>query len=264
MSCDKFELISAYYDGELSKEDAAAAELHLSSCDECRRFLADITAVSGACTREEVPAGFVDKVMEKLDEPTSLPKKRFKLRFTLVAALIALGMLAASGSFGNLFGLLDKRAADNAESSPYSMIGDSGEKQDLTLDAGNAADGNEPSDDQAQIFNSSPSTLPDVNAGAADSIGAIPPKGEIIGGGTGGSPADAAPADMIYFKAMTKTELLQSPLAEFSPESESGNVMYYRVKTAEMKVIGAELDLPVGEIDEVYGSCLIAVEITGE
>ena len=46
MSCDETDKIFCLYDGALSGEERKAMELHLKNCSECRRAIADWTALT--------------------------------------------------------------------------------------------------------------------------------------------------------------------------------------------------------------------------
>ncbi len=68
-SCEKYlESISLYIDDELSKEQSAKLEQHLSECDECRAFAAELKDLTSQLQTEqiELPEGFHERFMERL------------------------------------------------------------------------------------------------------------------------------------------------------------------------------------------------------
>lgn len=82
--CDDYsEMISAYVDGELTDEDADALEEHLQACEECRSALNAYREIALAISDdyEEVPEGFAESVMQKIN---SAEKKRRRGRISVI------------------------------------------------------------------------------------------------------------------------------------------------------------------------------------
>jgi len=71
MNCKYFEeLISARFDGELSKEEEGLLIEHLKNCSNCRQFAADINKLSsnfGELALEKLPAEAEQKVLSMTD-----------------------------------------------------------------------------------------------------------------------------------------------------------------------------------------------------
>jgi len=60
------ELLSAYYDGELSDERRAEVEVHLQSCATCRERLAELQALSNLLSAYSVEVGAAEDFWQKL------------------------------------------------------------------------------------------------------------------------------------------------------------------------------------------------------
>jgi predicted anti-sigma-YlaC factor YlaD len=71
MNCKYFEeLISARFDGELSKEEDGLLTEHMTNCSDCRQFAADINELSsdfGQLVKEKLPAEAEQKVLSSID-----------------------------------------------------------------------------------------------------------------------------------------------------------------------------------------------------
>ena len=87
------ELISARLDGELSPEEEKRLQAHLDQCPSCRALLADLTAIYHETSRplEDVPAGFADRVMRRIESDASAraEQKRQRRQWRMVAAMAA-------------------------------------------------------------------------------------------------------------------------------------------------------------------------------
>ncbi len=99
--CSKYsELISAYIDGELSPDENAELNGHLSECDECRKKLQLMSQIHEAAgdLQEQAPASLAASVMRSVSAHEK-SKKRFSFanfKFTAIAAAAVLLVLAAS------------------------------------------------------------------------------------------------------------------------------------------------------------------------
>lgn len=112
-SCEKIKpMLSAYLDGELSEAEAIEVEKHILTCELCRLTLESYRAINSDILTVPAPEGFTERVMSKV-KAESKPKKRKIIPFrqaTLAAAMAALVLLGASGTFDSLFGRVNKTA----------------------------------------------------------------------------------------------------------------------------------------------------------
>ena len=82
MRCGKAQkLISVQVDGELDERRCKAIERHLSSCEACRTFAAELTQLVNALDQVEAAEprwGFADRVLARLpaEEPAASPVQR--------------------------------------------------------------------------------------------------------------------------------------------------------------------------------------------
>jgi anti-sigma factor RsiW len=76
------EQLSAMLDGELAPADMAALTVHLASCPDCARHLAELAALRAALhdeiPEEEVSPDFYEKISGLLDQQTSMPAREVK------------------------------------------------------------------------------------------------------------------------------------------------------------------------------------------
>lgn len=82
--CDGYsEMISAYVDGELTDTETAALEEHLKTCEECRSALNAYREIALAISEdyEEVPEGFAESVMQKVNDAE---KRRRRGRISVI------------------------------------------------------------------------------------------------------------------------------------------------------------------------------------
>jgi anti-sigma factor RsiW len=76
------EQLSAMLDGELAPADMAALTVHLASCPDCAKNLAELAALRAALhdeiPEEEVSPDFYEKISGLLDQQTSMPAQEVK------------------------------------------------------------------------------------------------------------------------------------------------------------------------------------------
>ena len=99
MNCNEIrELISSMLDHELSAEDSAVVTEHLAECPECMRVFEAFHAISVSLEElEEVPDGFTEAVMHKINTPAPVKKRRpAYLRLAGLAACLALVIFTGS------------------------------------------------------------------------------------------------------------------------------------------------------------------------
>ena len=95
-------VLSALLDGELSDSERSEVLAHLDSCEECRAYLAELTALRDALGEIEpvdTPDGFAAGVLARLhEEETSKTVKKFnpRKRYGALAACAAVVVLAAA------------------------------------------------------------------------------------------------------------------------------------------------------------------------
>ena len=112
--CEKYiPALSALMDGELNDTEREEVLAHLETCEPCREFFAELTAMHAALGELEefdAPEGFADGVMARLHET---PKKRPpRATWLSLAACAAIVVLAVGGPLRSQFGT--KSAADSA------------------------------------------------------------------------------------------------------------------------------------------------------
>lgn len=99
MNCNEIrELISSMLDHELSAEDSAVVTEHLAECPECMRVFEAFHAISVFLEElEDVPEGFTEAVMHKINTPAPVKKRRpGYLRLAGLAACLALVLFTGS------------------------------------------------------------------------------------------------------------------------------------------------------------------------
>lgn len=97
--CDDYTLaLSAFVDGELSDTERAALLNHLTECEGCRAYLAELSAMRdafGEMEEERAPEGFAESVMARLHEEKH-PARRSRKGWAGLAACAAVVLLAMS------------------------------------------------------------------------------------------------------------------------------------------------------------------------
>ena len=99
MNCNEIrELISSMLDHELSQEDSAVVAEHLAECPECMRVFEAFHAISVSLEElEDVPEGFTEAVMHRINTPAPVKKRRPAfLRLGSLAACLALVIFTGS------------------------------------------------------------------------------------------------------------------------------------------------------------------------
>jgi hypothetical protein len=90
--------LSAFADGELSEDEAAALLAHIEACDGCREHLSELMtlhAVLGELPELEPPRGFAEAVLARVHEEEA-EKKRRRAVPRVLAACAALVLLSAA------------------------------------------------------------------------------------------------------------------------------------------------------------------------
>ncbi|AXI00366.1 anti-sigma factor [Sporosarcina sp. PTS2304] len=100
--------IHLYLDGEISAEEETLMNDHLITCEECRTVLEELEETVSLFKEVaiiEAPPGFVDRVAQRLSQPTIRkgPKKWFRQHPFMAAAALFLLLMSASffSSFEN-------------------------------------------------------------------------------------------------------------------------------------------------------------------
>ena len=92
--CERYvPALSAFADGELNDAERAEILAHLETCEGCREYLAELTAMRAAFAEMEeydAPDGFSDGVMARLHEPRKRTRRAAWLSLAACAALVVL------------------------------------------------------------------------------------------------------------------------------------------------------------------------------
>lgn len=165
MKCSEIrELISCMLDQELSAEDSAIVTEHLAECPECMRVFEAFHSISVSLEElEDVPSGFTEAVMSRINTPTARNKHRPVFRRLIgLAACVALVLLAGSNfipKYANITG----NAQDTAQ---YTLIGRQTPKPTATptpyADQARIGDGDTGSGDTAEDLGVSLALAPET------------------------------------------------------------------------------------------------------
>ena len=99
--CEKYvPALSALVDGELNDTERAEVLAHLETCESCREFFAELTAMHAAFGELEefdAPEGFADSVMARLHEAPKAKKRTPRAAWLSLAACAAVVLIAVGG-----------------------------------------------------------------------------------------------------------------------------------------------------------------------
>lgn len=219
--CDNYiELSALLIDGHLSEGEEAALRAHMIECADCRKRVAEYTAIHDAFALAEPPDTLVPGVIYKL----GLPKRKTGIRrfiprgFALAAACVAVILLIASADHGGLTSLWRKPTL--SEGNAYlDNAGDTPENEAITPEisgfhaAGTPENNTQPEAPAASLYDNGQDVSADVAESAlTGEAGEGPNPGNRKFAGQGASPSigEASPAP----------EMRESLWAElFLPES---------------------------------------------
>ncbi|SMC73117.1 anti-sigma factor family protein [Papillibacter cinnamivorans] len=135
------ERLSAYLDGELSREEAADVREHLENCPECRELLSQFEAIRGGMRELEAepPADLAGGIMDRVraeKAPNRYKRHRFAYgTFVAAAAVVALVFLAGPGIVNNISALRGTSGAESADAAAGSADTDAGGGEDTLRSA---------------------------------------------------------------------------------------------------------------------------------
>lgn len=99
--CEKYvPALSALVDGELNDTERAEVLAHLETCESCREFFAELTAMHdalGELEEYDAPEGFADGVMARVHEAPAPKKRTPRTAWLSLAACAAIVIFAVSG-----------------------------------------------------------------------------------------------------------------------------------------------------------------------
>jgi anti-sigma factor RsiW len=123
LDCEEIrDLLSALADGELDSARRKAVSAHLLTCDECSTIAGRLAGARGLVQRDEadaeVPAGFIGRLQDRLDEMEGVESMRRRVRqpgpARRITAVAAAGAIAVSLALilSTVFFMNDDRALE--------------------------------------------------------------------------------------------------------------------------------------------------------
>ena len=123
--CEKYvPALSALVDGELNDTERAEVLAHLETCESCREFFAELTAMHAAFGELEefdAPEGFADSVMARLHEAPKAKKRTPRAAWLSLAACAALAVVVLGTPLREQFGA--GKSADSAAPEAAMLMG---------------------------------------------------------------------------------------------------------------------------------------------
>ena len=121
-NCEDFrELISKYFDGELSADETAELNEHIAGCEDCSRFMNAYSLFLDSVPEDaEPPAELLSGVMDGVRAINAKKKKRRRaliIRWTAAAASFALVIFAGLSLFRGGYKSADSKSAEAETSS---------------------------------------------------------------------------------------------------------------------------------------------------